>query len=63
MSEIAALPALLAFVDVGVKVDIGNVTVEHRASSLDHAIGKLWAHANCVSAKHSQAGQMVKIGW
>jgi hypothetical protein len=55
--KIDALPTLLAFVDVGVKVNIGDVTVEHRTSSLDHAIRKLWARADCVSVGHFQRGQ------
>jgi hypothetical protein len=44
-----ALPALLALVDVGVKVDIGDVAVKHTSSSLNHAIRKLGADAHCVS--------------
>jgi hypothetical protein len=55
--KIDALPALLAFVDVGVKVNIGDVTVEQGTSSLDHAIRKLWAHADCVSIGDFQRGQ------
>ena len=58
----AALPTLLAFVDVGVKVDIGDVTVEHRTSSLDHAIRKLWADAYRVSVRYFQKARMVKLG-
>jgi hypothetical protein len=41
-------PALLAFVDIGVKVDIGYETVKHRTSGLDHTIRKLRAHAHRV---------------
>jgi hypothetical protein len=44
-----SLPAFLAFVDIGVKVDIGYVTVKHRTSGLDHTIRKLGAHAHRVS--------------
>jgi hypothetical protein len=47
--ENASLPALLAFVDIGIKVDIGYVTVKHRTSGLNHTIRKLWAHAYRVS--------------
>jgi hypothetical protein len=47
--ENALLPALLAFVDIRIKVDIGYVTVEHRTGGLDHTIRKLRAHAYRVS--------------
>jgi hypothetical protein len=50
----ASLPALLAFVDIGIKVDIGYVTVEHRTSGLDHTIRKLRAHAYRVSTENFQ---------
>ena len=46
-----ALSALLALIDVGVEVDIWYVAVENGTSRLDHAIGELWAHANCMSAE------------
>jgi allantoicase len=47
--ENVSLPALLAFVDIGIKVDIGYETVKHRTSGLDHTIRKLGAHAHRVS--------------
>jgi hypothetical protein len=49
-----SLPALLAFVDIGVKVDIGYVTVKHRTSGFDHTIRKLRAHAHRVSTGNFQ---------
>jgi hypothetical protein len=41
--ERPALSTLLAFVDVGVEIYIGDVAVKHRPRSLDHAIRELWA--------------------
>jgi hypothetical protein len=41
--ERPALSTLLSFVDVGVKIDVGDVAVKHRPSGLDHAIRELWA--------------------
>ena len=52
--ENVLLPALLAFVDIRIKVDIGYVTVEHRTGGLDHTIRKLRAHAYRVSTKFFQ---------
>ncbi len=45
------LSTVLAFVDVRVEVNVGYVAVEHGTSGFDHAIGRLWAHADCVSAE------------
>jgi hypothetical protein len=42
--ERPALSTLLAFVDVGVEIDIGDVAVKHRPRGLDHAIRELWAN-------------------
>ena len=49
-----SLPALLAFIDIRVKVDIRYITVKNRTSGLDHTIRKLGAHAYCVSTGNFQ---------
>ncbi len=45
-----ALSAFLAFVDIGVQINVGYIAIKHRPSSLNRTIGKLWAHTDCVSS-------------
>lgn len=44
---------LFAFVDVGVDVYVGNVSVQYASRGVDHPIRKLWADPNSMTKKSS----------
>jgi len=46
-----SLSTVVTFVDIGIKVDVRNVTIQNRSGSFDHPIRELWIDAYSMAKK------------